>query len=288
MSQPSLPVDSGGQARTRAFRVLARVTVLAALAALAVFIATQGRSLLGEWRKLRGEESRARAGVAIGYPGISPRWSMARRPDDWVREEGESTLFWGGWQHGVGHRWFRVARGEVDRARISEPIGRDVIRAIDLPIVERPGGPIWQRIPDEAAVVGDRLAGVDTAYPELVLQKVIAVNDTIADRPFLIAAHHTEAGTRTFVFDPVIDGRRLVMGVSGYHLDGLPILFDRDTESLWVADGKALRAISGVLKGRSLRQVSRPVVSSWSRWRTQHPESRLVVGADRSTVSKKL
>lgn len=285
MSQPSPTPGPGEPARARTLRVLGRVS---ALTALAVFIAAQGRSLLGEWWDLRGEESRVRAGAVIGYPGISPRWSMARRPDNWVREEGESTLFWGGWQHGVGHQWFRVARGEVDRTRISEPMGRDVIRAIDLPIVERLGGPIWQRIPDEAAVVGDRLAGVDTAYPELLIQKVVVVNDTIADRPFLIAANRIEAGAPTAVFDPVVDGRRLVMGVSGYLLDGKPVLFDRDTESLWVAEGDALRAIAGARKGRALRQLSRPVLSSWSRWRAQHPESRLVVGADRSAVLKKL
>src|SRR5205823_3535972 len=134
----------------------------------------------------------------------------ARMPTDWFHDEGESTLLWGGWRNGTGHLWFRVARGDVDRERISQPMGRDVIRAIDHPVVEQGGGRLWSRIPDEAPVVGFRIAGVDTVYPLLVLNKVLVVNDVVGEQPSLVlnSPHGLTLSPGTSVYDPVVEGRR--------------------------------------------------------------------------------
>jgi hypothetical protein len=250
---------------------------------LLLFIGSQGRALWHEWSVLRTEMSRVRASAVIGYPGINPHYSYAQRPVNWFRNEGEDTLIWGGWKHGVGHQWFRVKQGEVDQALMSDPMGRDVIQAIDEPVVERGGGTIWDRIPDEAFVVGQRLGGVDTVYPLLILDKVIVVNDTVEEQPYLVTTNPlVPRPFQVAIYETVVDGHRVTMGLTGYFHDGKPLLYDRGTESLWVADPEALRAIAGAHRGRQLRSVARPVPIAWGRWRSEHPTSRLVVGANRA------
>ena len=78
------------------------------------------------------------------------------------------------------------------------------------------------------------------------------------------------------------EGRRVTMGLTGYLHDSEPMLYDRGTESLWVTKPDGLRAISGPHKGAVLRRIGRPTPVSWAGWRSRHPRSRLVVGADRS------
>jgi hypothetical protein len=219
----------------------------------------------------------------IGYPGIQPKLSAAAPPADWYREQGEETLLWGGWKQDVGHRWFRAGRGDVELGRISSPMGGDVAQAIDYPLTESSGGKIWGRIPDEANVVASRLGEVETAYPLLVLDKVSVVNDEVGGRWFLVAYSPFVRGAgQVAVYDPAVEGRRVTMGSTGYFHDGLPMLYDRGTESLWVADPEGLKAVSGAHKGRRMRQVARPALVTWSRWRDEHPSGRLVIGADRS------
>jgi hypothetical protein len=283
MSEAAPPQSPTVSAEAAPRPALPRALVLAAMAVLLVFIVTQGLTLWNEYFVLRGEMSTVRANAIIGYEGVSPRFSFAQPPKKWFRQEGEYALFWGGWQERTGHRWFRVGLGDVDPSRVTEPIGSDVLQAIDYPVVESIGGLIWGRIPDEAPVVGSRLAGIHTVYPMLILEKVLAVNDTIGERPFLIISNPlAPRDERTAVYDPILDGHRLTMGLSGYFHDRKPLLYDRGTESLWVADGEALHAIAGKHKGKRLLQIARPAAVSWSHWRSQHPDSRLVVGADRS------
>jgi hypothetical protein len=262
---------------------LPRGTALIAGAVLMTFIVTGGRHLWGEWSVLNIEQARARGNTVIGYPGISPRVSFAAKPTAWIHDEGESTLIWGGWKEGSGHQWFRVGLGDVHRSLMSDPIGRDVIQAIDDPVVEQGGGTRWGRIPDDAVVAGQRLGGVETAYPLVVLDKVFVVNDTIGEHPYLVALDpFVAAEERVGVYETVLDGRRVTMGMTGYLYGGRPLLYDRGTESLWVVRSGAMRAIAGAHKGRALRRLARPVTVAWGRWRSDHPGSRLVVGADRS------
>ena len=278
----SEPPTSGPPASERSAPPLRRGVMLAALAILLLFVGSRGWNLWREWRTLQAEMVEVRSTSIVGYPGITPQYSLARWPRDWHREEGASVLLWGGWRDG-GHTWFRVERGDLDHSQISEPLGRDVIRAIDYPLVEQGGGRFWSRIPDDAIVVGTRQGGVDIAYPMLVLDKVLVVNDVVGEQPFLVLNTPTSPeNERTTVYDPVVEGRRLTMGLSGYFHDRGPVLYDRATESLWVVGTDGLRAVSGKYKGRRLSRLGRLTTSPWSAWRSRHPSSRLVVGADRS------
>ena len=120
------------------------------------------RSLWREWDWLQAEWAWVRQTGVIGYPNISPRISYAQPPENWLYHEEGFTYLWGGWDTREGHRWFRVVSGDLNEAAISLPMGRDVFRAIDAPLTEAEGGPIWGRIPSDAPVVGLDLAGVAT------------------------------------------------------------------------------------------------------------------------------
>lgn len=257
--------------------------IVVAIALLLLFVASQARVLWSEWADLQGDMARVRRTAVIGYRNIHPNPSYAKKPRDWYHHEGEFTFLWACW-NGDGHQWFRVGRGEVDRGRISYPIGRDVIQAIDYPLTERGGGRIWGRIPSEAPVVGFELAGTKSVYPLQVLDKVLVVNDLIGDRPYLITFNPlAERADPVRIYEPIVDGHRVTMGVSGYFHDRKPMLYDRGSESLWVeSEAGVLEAIAGHHKGTQLRSIVQHTPVSWGDWREKNPESRLLIGADRS------
>ncbi len=263
---------------------LAGVAILALLG----FIAVKGYALYGELRSLREQQVRTNRSAIVGYVDIHVEPNNARRPADWFHDEGEQTLLWAGWKEGK-HDWFRIGRGELEKGQISMPMGRDVIRAIDQTIVERDGGPHWVKVPDTALVAGIRRAGVRVVYPILVLSKVEVVNDRIGEesvlivyRPFLPDRQAVSA------FAPIVDGRRITMGLSGYLLNKQPLLYDRGTRSLWREQDGVLGAIAGPLKGTSLPAIEGVEILPWSDCRSRYPESRLVVGADRSNPRPEL
>jgi hypothetical protein len=158
-----------------------------------------------------------------------------------------------------------------------------VVRAIDYPIIERAGDLHWGRIPDAALVAGLRRAGDQAVYPILMLSKVEVINDTVGEEPLLLVFRPFDPPTRAVgAYAPVLDGKRITMGLSGYLMNRRPILYDRGTLSLWHERDGRLLAVAGPLKGAVLAAVEGVETIPWSAWRSRYPESRLIVGADRS------
>ena len=71
------------------------------------------------------------------------------------------------------------------------PMGRDVHRAIDRPIVEINGGVRWERIPEDAEVVGVEIENSWTIYPVNVLKKVLIVNDQVGHNPVAVISRRS-------------------------------------------------------------------------------------------------
>jgi hypothetical protein len=252
-----------------------------AILGLLGFIGVKGSAVLGEFRQLQKDQARMDLSAVVGYVDIHAEPNHARRPEDWCHHEGDQTLLWCGWRDGK-HDWFRIARGDLATDQISEPMGRDVIRAIDHPIVERAGGEHWGKIPSAALVAGLQRDGVCAAYPIVMLAKVEVINDVVAERPLLVVYRpFAPAWEAVAAFAPIVEGRRITMGLSGYLLDRKPILYDRGTRSLWQERDGVLAAVAGPLKGTTLEAVAGVETRTWSDWSSRYPESRLVVGADR-------
>ncbi len=276
-----LTTSTGGKSRLQAISV--RIGTFLLLGLLLGFVVVEIGTLWDEWKSLRHDNQMVSRTKVIGYPGIQPNISRAEHPSDWFHHEGEATLLWSGWRPGIGHDWFRVGRGEVDQTRISRPMGRDVVPAIDWPIVEVGGGTLWERIPPETSIAGLVTNGVASAYPLLLLSKVEVVNDEVEGQPLTIVSYpFRPEGASIHVYDPMHEGRRLTLGSSGYRIDGEIVLYDRATESLWAERDRQLSAFAGPLKGTRLRRIGRLDPVTWSSWRQRNPAGRLVVGADRS------
>jgi hypothetical protein len=270
---PHVPIRTRGRSPwVQGMACLAMVPLLG-------FIGQTGNTLWGEWKSLRSARLSERASVVVGYVNINPNPSFAARPADWSHDEGDEAVLWAGWKDGK-NRWFRVGRGEIADGLLSMPFGRDVIQAIDVPIYERAGGTCWGRIPDEAPVAGFEGGAANIVYPIKVLDKVELINDQIGDRAVLIV--FTPVEETASAFDATFEGRRLTMGHAGYFIGHHPVLYDRGTESLWTERDGSIVAIAGRRKGTTLKRIARLDTVSWSSWRDKHPDSRLVIGADRS------
>jgi hypothetical protein len=267
-----------------------RGMVVGATAILSGFVLFSAPTLWTEWQGLRQDWEISRLGTPYGFVDISPNPSYAQPPDAWVYRDGDSVMLWSGWTPGVGHGWFRIGATDMDTSLLHQPLGRDVIRAIDEPIVEVGKGVHWGRMQPETPIVAFRVEGVDNVYPLLLLEKVEVINDQIKDRALLVVFTPFVAKEEAIdVFDPLVDGRRLTFGLSG-HFQGAerrPFLYDRQTESLWsVTDGR-LVCKAGHYKGVSLTRLSHQSPTTWGEWAPSHPDSRLVVGAVRPRGDKR-
>lgn len=268
-----------------AWRIALRVVVITVIIPLLGIVCLEGRALWAEWSALREEQGSARDSEAIGYQGISPKFSYAARPAVWMRQEPDATLLWAGWKPGEGHRWFKVKPGELDPKRLSPPIhnGSDVMRAIDFPIVERAGGDRWSRIPASAAMFPVTIEDATAVYPDIVLMRVLVINDTVGDHPVtVIRLPQGEAAESVRVFPRVVAGHPVTFGAAGYVFAGGLLLYDRETRSLWSAGPKRLEAIAGGRKGTSFDAIAQPAPLPWDVCSERFPSARLIVGADRT------
>jgi hypothetical protein len=73
-----------------------------------------------------------------------------------------------------------------------------------------------------------------------------------------------------------IEGRELTFGVSGLLYRSNLLMYDHQTESLWLQVKR--RAVSGPLEGEKLK-VFPSTVTTWEKWRRKHPGT-VVLGPD--------
>jgi hypothetical protein len=260
------------------------------LSVLSIYLGLQANGLWKHWRSLGKDVARANQSTVLAFPNVYARVSLAARPDQWVRRDGDSLLVWAGWDRDQTHHWFRAGRGDLDGARVSEPTGRDSPPSIYDPMSESGGGTVWDQLAGDAPVAAFAVSPKHTAYPIALLKQVCVVNDLIDDHPFVVSLSGKGSPQQpAAVFDASLSGHRVVLGSAGFVIEGRPALYDRETESLWVEDGDALRAVSGEYKDCTLPLIVRMPPVSWDSWRSQNSHARLVVGAQprrRNAVTK--
>jgi hypothetical protein len=268
--------------RTFLGKRVSRGVTVSVLGVVTLVLAVECHFFWSEWQTMRQEMEAETLTAPIGFHNVYTQPSSAVKPENWFRSEGELVYLWAGWERNQ-HFWFKAGRNDLERRRLSEPISRDVIRSVDDPWVEVGGGSIWEKLPPETLVAGQSLAGVPTAYPMRVLAVMCVVNDLIDDRPFLAVLSNRDLGKHAVgIFDPRVDGKRLSLGTSGYTLDGNLLLYDHETESLWIEERDSVLALSGRQKGNRLPLLARPALIPWSDWKSRNPWSRLLVGTHES------
>ncbi|MEX0664478.1 MAG: DUF3179 domain-containing protein [Acidimicrobiia bacterium] len=148
----------------------------------------------------------------------------------------------------------------------------DGIPAIDEPRFERAGEVDWLR--KREPVLAFELDGEARAYPVQILMWHEIVNDTVAGTP--VAITYCPLCNSALAFDRRLGDRVLDFGTSGMLYQSDLVMYDRQTESLWV---QILgRAVVGRLSGDELTPYPVSTVA-WRDWRRAHPEG-LVLSRD--------
>ncbi|HVP27730.1 MAG TPA: DUF3179 domain-containing (seleno)protein [Myxococcota bacterium] len=170
---------------------------------------------------------------------------------------------------------FSLAGLRVPRAiLVAGGPARDQIRSIDQPSFATPEDASWVEALNP--VLGVALHGEAHGYPEHVIEQHIAVNDVLGGTPVLVVFDPLAGAP--FAFQRTVGGRTLDFGVSGLVYNGTSVLYDRETESLWVP--MLAEAIAGPLAGTRLERV--PVVKeARDVWLGREPGSTILARADR-------
>lgn len=146
---------------------------------------------------------------------------------------------------------------------------RDGIKSVDAPsfVSHEESETVEGRTPVHGLVVGDAAR----VYPEHVMEYHQIVNDAAGGRP-IVATYDPLTGVPA-AYGREVEGRTLTFGVSGLLYNHSFLLYDRETESLWVQfTGEA---IAGPLAGERLPEL-RMRRETLDIWLARHPHSRVL------------
>ena len=138
----------------------------------------------------------------------------------------------------------------------------------DLFVDAAAGSAEW---PDEELVIALTFNGDARAYPVRLLSLHEIVNDTIGGQPVLVT--WCPLCFSALAFNPVVDGRTLTFGVSGYLYNDNLVMYDHQTNTLWsqlVGQG-----IRGAQRGQQLA-VLPSLITTWGEWKQLHPDTRIL------------
>ena len=80
------------------------------------------------------------------------------------------------------------------------------------------------------------------------------------------------------VCDRTIDGEVYSFGTSGYTMNNVFVLYDRNTDSVWYPlSDDTFDAVSGPDKGKTLNFIAKPEVMRLHEWAARHPETLVLI-----------
>ncbi|MCP4423440.1 MAG: DUF3179 domain-containing protein, partial [Chloroflexi bacterium] len=161
----------------------------------------------------------------------------------------------------------RLSAGELQLAADIDDIPA-IMATDDLFVSAESGSVSWL---DEEMVIALELNGDARAYPVRLLSLHEIVNDTIGGRPVTIT--WCPLCFSALAFDPVVDGRPLTFGVSGYLYKDNLVMYDHQTNTLW--SQLVGQAIRGALRGEQLQALPL-IMTSWGEWKKLHPDTRVL------------
>jgi len=147
---------------------------------------------------------------------------------------------------------------------------RDAIHSVDQPeFVDPEAAARW--VAASSTVIGLRLGDIARAYPVHLLEYHQIVNDDFAGVP-VVLSYDPLTGT-PLAYKRKLAGRTLEFGVSGLVYQSNFLLFDRQTESLWLQwSGEA---IAGPMRGERLTAL-RVRQEPYAAWLARHPDTRVL------------
>jgi hypothetical protein len=123
---------------------------------------------------------------------------------------------------------------------------------------------------DEEYVLGVTINGESRAYPTRFAWWHHVINDSIGDTPYAVTyCSVCNTGIR---FDPRVDGKTLMLDFYGLY-NGVVILCDRDTESVWLQ--VAGKAVKGPRANKTMAKL--PLLdTTWGEWKKLHPDTKVM------------
>jgi len=170
---------------------------------------------------------------------------------------------------------FSLEQRVVERERIvAGGPPRDGIPSVDTPSFVSIDEARWVRA--GTPVIGVALGGEARAYPVHAMEYHQVVNDVIGGEPVVVTYDPlTDAG---IVYRRVLGGKKVEFGVSGLVYDSGFLLYDRDSDSLWLQFlGKAL---AGPRAGEQLERVPARI-ETMAAWVSRQPGSRVMTLPER-------
>ena len=81
-----------------------------------------------------------------------------------------------------------------------------------------------------------------------------------------------------------LDGRAVEFGTTGYTLDSVFVLYDRDSDSVWYPLGdKTMDAVAGDRRGDSIPFLDKPSPQTLADWLALHPDSTVMLPSEADT-----
>jgi len=159
---------------------------------------------------------------------------------------------------------------ELTREDLTSVLSPDSIPSIDEPKFIAPGeAEEWLSAEEPVAVL--EIDGDARAYPFQIMTWHEIVNDVVGGTP--VAVTYCPLCNSALAYPRQVGGRILEFGTSGSLYNSALVMFDRQTESLWLHfEGIA---IEGQLEGRRLELI--PVQTlSFEQFRQEHPDGRVL------------
>jgi hypothetical protein len=122
-------------------------------------------------------------------------------------------------------------------------------------------------------VFGVEINGDARAYPHRLLDSHEMLNDVVGGQPVSLA--YCTLCRAGILFDTKVGDRVFTFGSSGLLYRSNKLMYDHQTESLWLTiPGEP---VSGKLADSGLKLKQLPVVvTTWERWRKQHPTTKVL------------
>ncbi len=202
---------------------------------------------------------------------------------DRVKESDGRLWLYGGDEDGQA---FDVTEFRLDPGKLNFGLGREAFHALVKPEFGHPGES-GVSVHDGTRILAVVINGEAKAYPIDLLRGHEVVNDTVGGRP--IFAAYCILADLSAVYDREMAGHVYTFGVSGYTYadesiwDGLNtfVLWDRDTESLWLPTiGKG---VSGPMIDVPMRLTPQEywTDTTWGNFRRQFPDAVVLKSGQR-------
>lgn len=202
---------------------------------------------------------------------------------DRVKERDGKQWLYGGREPGQA---FDITEFRIDPGKLNFGLGREAFHALIEPQFGRPGE-VGVDVNDRTRILGVVIDGEARAYPIHLLRGHEVVNDTVGGRP--IFAAYCILADLAGVYDREMGGHVYTFGVSGYTYaeksiwNGLNafVLWDRDTESLWLPT--IGRGVSGPMVDVPMQLTPQEFWrdTTWGAFRREFPDAVVMKAGQR-------